>query len=70
MYTVVILRNILIVGLPGYFGCTFMPNLFVLCYLIRMRRTARDGENLPEGFMAPAAWKVLVEYYQSLPKAT
>jgi len=47
-----------------------MPNLFVLCYLIRMRRTARDGENLPEGFMAPAAWKVLVEYYQSLPKAT
>ena len=35
-----------------------------------MRRTARGGENLPEGFMAPKAWQVLVEYYQSLPKAS
>nr|XP_009857500.1 ATP sulfurylase/APS kinase isoform X3 [Ciona intestinalis] len=36
----------------------------------RMRRTAREGESLPEGFMAPKAWDVLVQYYQSLPKAT
>uniref|UniRef100_H2ZP78 Uncharacterized protein n=3 Tax=Ciona savignyi TaxID=51511 RepID=H2ZP78_CIOSA len=36
----------------------------------RMRRTARTGETLPEGFMAPKAWDVLVQYYQSLPKAT
>ncbi|XP_076806803.1 bifunctional 3'-phosphoadenosine 5'-phosphosulfate synthase 2-like isoform X4 [Clavelina lepadiformis] len=35
----------------------------------RMRRTAREGQNLPEGFMAPRAWQILVDYYQSLPKA-
>lgn len=34
----------------------------------RMRRTAREGGSLPEGFMAPKAWKILQEYYQSLPK--
>jgi 3'-phosphoadenosine 5'-phosphosulfate synthase len=36
----------------------------------RMRRTAREGGELPEGFMAPKAWDVLMSYYQSLPKAT
>jgi len=36
----------------------------------RMRKTAREGEVLPEGFMAPKAWDVLVNYYQSLPKST
>ena len=30
----------------------------------RMRRLARSGEEPPEGFMAPAAWKVLSEFYQ------
>lgn len=34
----------------------------------RMRRTAREGGSLPDGFMAPKAWKVLQDYYQSLPK--
>ncbi|XP_039273534.2 bifunctional 3'-phosphoadenosine 5'-phosphosulfate synthase-like isoform X1 [Styela clava] len=34
----------------------------------RMRRTAREGGSLPDGFMAPKAWKILQEYYQSLPK--
>uniref|UniRef100_A0A673NG08 3'-phosphoadenosine 5'-phosphosulfate synthase 1 n=1 Tax=Sinocyclocheilus rhinocerous TaxID=307959 RepID=A0A673NG08_9TELE len=35
----------------------------------RMRRMAREGRNPPEGFMAPKAWNVLKEYYQSLEKA-
>ncbi|KAA0721986.1 Bifunctional 3'-phosphoadenosine 5'-phosphosulfate synthase 1 [Triplophysa tibetana] len=34
----------------------------------RMRRMARDGQNPPEGFMAPKAWSVLKEYYQSMEK--
>nr|KAF6388225.1 3'-phosphoadenosine 5'-phosphosulfate synthase 1 [Myotis myotis] len=35
----------------------------------RMRKLARDGQKPPEGFMAPKAWTVLVEYYKSLEKA-
>ncbi|KAM6951222.1 bifunctional 3'-phosphoadenosine 5'-phosphosulfate synthase 2b [Aplochiton taeniatus] len=34
----------------------------------KMRRLARSGENPPEGFMAPMAWRVLTEYYTSLGK--
>ncbi|CAH2322159.1 bifunctional 3 -phosphoadenosine 5 -phosphosulfate synthase 2 isoform X2 [Pelobates cultripes] len=34
----------------------------------RMRKLAREGENPPEGFMAPLAWKVLTDYYCSLEK--
>lgn len=34
----------------------------------RMRKLAREGENPPDGFMAPKAWKVLTEYYTSLEK--
>ncbi|XP_068597309.1 bifunctional 3'-phosphoadenosine 5'-phosphosulfate synthase 2-like [Brachionichthys hirsutus] len=34
----------------------------------KMRNMAQNGENPPDGFMAPAAWKVLVEYYSSLQK--
>nr|XP_013803633.1 PREDICTED: bifunctional 3'-phosphoadenosine 5'-phosphosulfate synthase 2 [Apteryx mantelli mantelli] len=34
----------------------------------RMRKLAREGENPPDGFMAPKAWKILTEYYQSLEK--
>uniref|UniRef100_A0A8C7NPP4 3'-phosphoadenosine 5'-phosphosulfate synthase 2a n=1 Tax=Oncorhynchus mykiss TaxID=8022 RepID=A0A8C7NPP4_ONCMY len=34
----------------------------------RMRKLARCGENPPEGFMAPKAWKVLTEYYSSIQK--
>ncbi|KRT83118.1 hypothetical protein AMK59_3817 [Oryctes borbonicus] len=34
----------------------------------RMRRLARMGENPPDGFMAPKAWTVLANYYQSLNK--
>lgn len=29
-----------------------------------MRRLAREGEQPPEGFMAPKAWEVLAEFYQ------
>lgn len=32
----------------------------------RMRKLAREGQNPPDGFMAPRAWKVLQDYYQSL----
>ncbi|CAD6198120.1 unnamed protein product [Caenorhabditis auriculariae] len=34
----------------------------------RMRTLARNGETPPDGFMAPAAWKVLADYYKSLAK--
>lgn len=34
----------------------------------RMRKLAREGQKPPEGFMAPKAWTVLVEYYKSLEK--
>nr|XP_032511016.1 bifunctional 3'-phosphoadenosine 5'-phosphosulfate synthase isoform X3 [Danaus plexippus plexippus] len=32
----------------------------------RMRGLAKAGKEPPKGFMAPSAWKVLSEYYQSL----
>jgi len=32
----------------------------------KMRKMAREGISPPEGFMAPKAWKVMVEFYQSL----
>ncbi|KAH9644917.1 hypothetical protein HF086_014405 [Spodoptera exigua] len=32
----------------------------------RMRGLAKSGKEPPKGFMAPTAWKVLSEYYQSL----
>ncbi|CAF1001525.1 unnamed protein product [Rotaria sordida] len=34
----------------------------------RMRKIARNGEQPPDGFMVPAGWKVLANYYQSLSK--
>lgn len=34
----------------------------------KMRAFARNGEQPPDGFMAPKAWKVLADYYQSLKK--
>ena len=32
----------------------------------KMRAMARNGETPPDGFMAPKAWKVMCDYYQSL----
>ena len=32
----------------------------------KMRKMAREGATPPDGFMAPSAWKVMVEYYQSV----
>lgn len=29
---------------------------------------AREGQDPPDGFMAPRAWNVLKEYYKSLEK--
>ncbi|WP_411026661.1 hypothetical protein, partial [Salmonella sp. s54395] len=34
----------------------------------KMRKMARGGEEPPPGFMAPKAWKILCEYYQSISK--
>ncbi|XP_059928563.1 bifunctional 3'-phosphoadenosine 5'-phosphosulfate synthase 2-like [Gadus macrocephalus] len=34
----------------------------------KMRKMARSGENPPDGFMSPKAWKILTEYYSSLQK--
>lgn len=33
----------------------------------RMRKMAREGIDPPEGFMAPKAWNIMVNYYKSLP---
>lgn len=35
----------------------------------KMRTLARDGENPPDGFMAPKAWDILAGYYQKLSKS-
>ncbi|KAJ8960871.1 hypothetical protein NQ318_020170 [Aromia moschata] len=32
----------------------------------RMRKFARTGEEPPDGFMAPKAWQIISDYYQSL----
>ena len=32
----------------------------------KMRALARAGDTPPEGFMAPSAWKVMCDFYQSL----
>ncbi|CAL1577543.1 unnamed protein product [Knipowitschia caucasica] len=34
----------------------------------KMRNLARNAENPPDGFMAPKAWTVLVDYYTSIKK--
>ena len=36
----------------------------------KMRHLARTGEEPPNGFMAPKAWQVLAEHYQSSAKET
>ena len=36
----------------------------------KMRALARAGDTPPEGFMSPRAWKIMVEYYQSIAKAS
>jgi len=32
----------------------------------KMRALARAGETPPDGFMSPKAWKVMIDYYQSI----
>ena len=32
----------------------------------KMRKMAREGISPPDGFMAPKAWQIMVEFYQSL----
>ncbi len=41
---------------------------FIFISGTRMRQLARDGEDPPVGFMAPSAWKIMVDFYQSLSK--
>lgn len=38
---------------------------FIFISGTKMRQLARNGEDPPDGFMAPSAWKILSEYYQS-----
>ncbi|XP_014476620.1 PREDICTED: bifunctional 3'-phosphoadenosine 5'-phosphosulfate synthase-like [Dinoponera quadriceps] len=38
---------------------------FVFISGTKMRGFARNGEDPPKGFMAPKAWKVIAEYYQT-----
>ena len=39
------------------------------CAGTKMRGLARSGQEPPDGFMAPTAWKVLVDFYQSQDQA-
>ncbi|XP_035729598.1 bifunctional 3'-phosphoadenosine 5'-phosphosulfate synthase 2-like isoform X1 [Vespa mandarinia] len=39
---------------------------FIFISGTKMRNLAKSGENPPEGFMAPKAWKILSEYYQRI----
>ena len=40
--------------------------LFLYNYIgTKMRMLARTGQDPPSGFMAPKAWDVLVEFYQT-----
>ena len=39
---------------------------FLLISGTKMRSMARNGETPPDGFMAPSAWKVMCDYYQSI----
>lgn len=41
---------------------------FVFISGTKMRAFARNGEKPPDGFMAPKAWKVLADFYESLTK--
>ena len=34
----------------------------------KMRGLARSGQNPPDGFMAPKAWDIMVQFYQSQAK--
>ncbi|XP_042518013.1 ATP sulfurylase 1, chloroplastic-like [Macadamia integrifolia] len=42
------------------------PQDFLFISGTKMRTLAKNGENPPDGFMCPAGWKVLVDYYDSL----
>ncbi|TMS39751.1 hypothetical protein L596_006232 [Steinernema carpocapsae] len=44
------------------------PDDFVSISGTKMRGFARNGEEPPQGFMAPTAWKVLSNYYQGIAK--
>ena len=39
---------------------------FIFISGTKMRSFARNNEQPPDGFMAPKAWQVLAEFYQSL----
>jgi 3'-phosphoadenosine 5'-phosphosulfate synthase len=39
---------------------------FIFISGTKMRALARAGETPPEGFMAPKAWNIMVEYYKSI----
>lgn len=45
------------------------PQDFLFISGTKMRSLAKNKENPPDGFMCPGGWKVLVEYYDSLPSS-
>jgi len=51
---------------------TFKIRSFVcngpICHYFVLSGLASTGQNPPDGFMAPKAWQVLVQYYQNLDK--
>ncbi|XP_071645529.1 bifunctional 3'-phosphoadenosine 5'-phosphosulfate synthase-like isoform X1 [Temnothorax longispinosus] len=40
---------------------------FIFISGTKMRNLAKNGEDPPEGFMAPKAWKIVMKYYQTAP---
>ena len=42
------------------------PDEFEFISGTKMRALARSGMSPPDGFMAPSAWKIMVDHYQSL----
>lgn len=64
----------LVFSLPAYAYLT--DHLYVYIYIqyclylgTKMRGLARNGETPPDGFMAPKAWQIMVDYYQSITKS-
>ena len=49
-----------------FFGPSSNKDEFDFISGTRMRTMAKNNENPPDGFMSPAGWDVLAEYYRSI----
>lgn len=52
-------------GQMEFLGPEFNMDNYELISGSRMRQMARDGQDPPEAFMNPKAWRVLADYYKS-----